>query len=169
VLDSGKRKQHLVTPDLDSDGNSDVGPVPTKRHRRTNSDSDGERDDAGATGDDERDTSELTLPTETVGRNSHGNSRRPRQRDFDIVTQEALGVAIGVFRSFTCAEKPWPDSVTALQSADGAWINACERLEVKLTPNLTVLKMVNSRIYGRITLIIQLARFPHALATFEAS
>ena len=155
VPDSGKRKRHLLTANSDSDGNSDVDLVPTKRHHSVDSDSDGEHDDPSAMGDNEGDTEEITLPTEIVGGNPPGTLRRPRQRDFDIVTQETLGVAIGVFRSYTCAEKPWPDSVAALQLADGAWINACERLVVNLSPNLTILKMVCPIIYCRTTLIMK--------------
>ena len=82
----------------------------------------------------------VDTPTSTSTDSRH--QHRPRQSDFNILTQKAIAVAIVAFCCHTCQENPWPDSVGAMQLAQESWNFGCDSLNVKGQPTLQMLKMV---------------------------
>ncbi|KAK6971928.1 hypothetical protein R3P38DRAFT_2586128, partial [Favolaschia claudopus] len=70
---------------------------------------------------------------------------RPKAHDFDDITQEALAVAIKVYRCFCAGRHAFPDHTLEVSWVCEAWALACRKVNInmELTPTLT--KLITKR------------------------
>lgn len=66
---------------------------------------------------------------------------RPKAKDFNDLTQEALGLAILLYRCLLTVRHGFPDHAAELNWVREAWSQACRKLNIvmELTPTLSKL------------------------------
>ncbi|KAJ7643556.1 hypothetical protein FB45DRAFT_277849 [Roridomyces roridus] len=127
--------------------NANTGPStssPAQRPRRSLSPRP-RRSASPQTGEKRRNPSLPRLDLRVMQAQRLNNGGRAKAKDYDDMTQEALGVAILLFRVFVVVRWAFPDHKQELEWVRESWRIACERLGVsmELTPALSKLVSVS--------------------------
>lgn len=72
------------------------------------------------------------------------SSRRPRQGDYDTISQEIIAYTLRVYSGYLCTKDAYPDKLTELAWAKEGWTEACNALQVQVEAREEIYKMVVS-------------------------